>query len=77
MSERSMEEEQQGLVRWCHGRVLHEVLQRAWQDQYGPRGQGPLTAPEMKKIRTTLQTPSQGLVNEIAREDPYIIRRDR
>jgi hypothetical protein len=56
-----MEEEQQGLVRRRHGRVLHEVLHRAGQDKYGPRGQGPLTAPEMKKIRTTLQTPSQSV----------------
>ena len=52
-----MEEEQQGLVWRRHGRVLHEVLKRAWQDKYGPRGQGPLTASEMKKIRKTLQTP--------------------
>jgi hypothetical protein len=40
-----------------NGRELHELLQRAWQDKYGPRGQGPSTAPEMKKSRTTLQTP--------------------
>ena len=52
-----MEGEKQGLVRWRHGRDLHEVLHRAWQDKYGPRGQGPPTAPEMKKSRTTLQTP--------------------
>jgi hypothetical protein len=39
--------------------TVMQYLQRAWQDKYEPYGQGPrcLTAPEMKKIRTTLQTP--------------------
>jgi hypothetical protein len=40
-----------------NGRELQEVLQRAWQAMYGSRGQGPPTAPEMKKSRTILQTP--------------------
>ena len=40
-------------------REVQVILQRAWKDKYEPRCQAPcgLTAPELKKNRTTPQTP--------------------
>ena len=52
--------DQQELVRRRHARrEVQAILQRAWKDKYEPRCQAPggLTAPEMKKNRTTPQTP--------------------